>query len=100
MTPEQLYAAKRMSASQAAALVSSLVNVTLPARAVYFGEVSLSGAVRAASHTALRLKEAKKLGFDQAVIPSSGDAGGDMKGLSLNRLGHLKELAVLLGSCD
>ena len=33
----------------AAALLSSISNVALPKDAVYFGEVSLSGAVRAAS---------------------------------------------------
>lgn len=54
----------------AAALVSSLAGLALPADCVYFGEVSLSGAVRPVSHTAQRLKEAEKLGFSQAVLPS------------------------------
>jgi DNA repair protein RadA/Sms len=31
----------------------------------------LSGAVRPVSHTAQRLKEAEKLGFSQAVLPSA-----------------------------
>ena len=35
----------------AAALVSSLVGVALPHDAVYFGEIALSGAVRAVGHT-------------------------------------------------
>ena len=47
----------------AAALVSSLANAPLPADAVYFGEVSLSGAVRPVAQAAARLKEAQKLGF-------------------------------------
>jgi DNA repair protein RadA/Sms len=55
----------------AAALVSSLANTPLPAECVYFGEVSLSGAVRPVSQTAQRLKEAEKLGFSSAVLPSS-----------------------------
>ena len=42
----------------AAALVSSLANAPLPADAVYFGEVSLSGAVRPVAQAAARLKEA------------------------------------------
>ncbi|MCD2181145.1 DNA repair protein RadA [Rhizobium sp. GN54] len=54
----------------AAALVSSLAGLALPADCVYFGEVSLSGAVRPVSHTAQRLKEAEKLGFSQAVLPT------------------------------
>ncbi len=54
----------------AAALVSSLAGIALPADCVYFGEVSLSGAVRPVAHAAQRLKEAEKLGFRAAVVPS------------------------------
>ena len=54
----------------ASALVSSLAGLALPADCVYFGEVSLSGAVRPVAHTAQRLKEAEKLGFAQAVMPA------------------------------
>ena len=53
----------------AAALVSSLVGVPLPHDAVYFGEIALSGAVRAVGHSGLRLKEAAKLGFSRAIGP-------------------------------
>jgi DNA repair protein RadA/Sms len=59
----------------AAALVSSLIGVSLPHDAVYFGEIALSGAVRAVGHTALRLKEAAKLGFSSAVAPPSHNDG-------------------------
>ncbi len=55
----------------AAALVSSLTNAPLPADAVYFGEVSLSGAVRPVAQTPARLKEAAKLGFARAVVPEA-----------------------------
>ncbi len=55
----------------AAALVSSLIGVSLPHDAVYFGEIALSGAVRAVGHAPLRLKEAAKLGFSSAVAPPS-----------------------------
>ena len=51
----------------AAALVSSLTGLALPADCVYFGEISLSGAVRPVAHAQQRLKEAEKLGFGQAV---------------------------------
>lgn len=53
----------------ASALVSSLAGLALPADCVYFGEISLSGAVRPVAHTAQRLKEAEKLGFGRAVLP-------------------------------
>jgi DNA repair protein RadA/Sms len=58
----------------AAALVSSLSNAPLPADAVYFGEISLSGAIRPVAQTAARLKEAAKLGFVRAVVPEAARA--------------------------
>ena len=58
----------------AAALVSSLAHAPLPADAVYFGEVSLSGAVRPVAQTATRLKEAQKLGFTRAIVPEAARA--------------------------
>jgi DNA repair protein RadA/Sms len=84
----------------AAALLSSFSGIALPAQRVTFGEISLSGAVRTSSHMALRLKEAKKLGFTEAVVPAAGDTGGDAANLSLRRLTHLKELAEPLRACD
>lgn len=54
----------------AAALVSSLAGIALPPNYVFFGEVSLSGAVRAVAHSGQRLKEADKLGFKGAILPS------------------------------
>lgn len=57
----------------ASALVSSLAGLALPHDCVYFGEISLSGAIRPVAHAAQRLKEAEKLGFRQAVHPPAGD---------------------------
>lgn len=84
----------------AAALLSSFANVALPHDRAYFGEISLSGAIRPSSHTALRLKEAGKLGFSHAVLPAAGDAGGGKGRLKLTRISHLKELADSLSKCD
>lgn len=66
----------------AAALVSSLTGLALPADCVYFGEISLSGAIRPVAHAQQRLKEAEKLGFMQAVMPAVGDEqnGGNGRG--------------------
>jgi len=79
----------------AAALVSSLVNAPLPTDAVFFGEISLSGAVRPVAQTSARLKEAAKLGFGRAVLPESarGEVGGDA-GLVLNTVGGLTSLVA------
>ena len=55
----------------AAALVSSLTMASLPADAVFFGEISLSGMVRPVTQPAARLKEAAKLGFSRAFVPEA-----------------------------
>lgn len=66
----------------AGALLSSLSGVPLAPESVFFGEISLSGAVRAVSHTPTRLKEAAKLGFATAFLPQASipkkkpDSGG------------------------
>jgi DNA repair protein RadA/Sms len=79
----------------AAALVSSLANAPLPPDAVYFGEISLSGAVRPVAQAAARLKEAKKLGFARAVIPDAARAEGTGEAvLSLQSVGSLASLVA------
>jgi len=55
----------------AAALVSALAERPVPAETIAFGEVALSGELRPVSHGALRLKEAAKLGFERALLPSA-----------------------------
>jgi DNA repair protein RadA/Sms len=77
----------------AAALVSSLANAPLPADAVYFGEVSLSGAVRPVAQTAARIKEAAKLGFNRAIVPEA--ARGETAEPSLT-IGDVTNLANLV----
>jgi DNA repair protein RadA/Sms len=77
----------------AAALVSSLAHAPLPSDAVYFGEVSLSGAIRPVAQTALRLKEAQKLGFTKAIVPEA--ARNDAPdGFSLTAIGSLTNLVA------
>ncbi|MET4128245.1 DNA repair protein RadA [Roseovarius sp. MBR-6] len=72
----------------AAALLSAREDVALPPETVVFGEISLSGALRPVGQTENRLKEAQKLGFTSAIVPSGGKTGGD-SGLSLTRMGDL-----------
>ncbi len=56
----------------AAALVSALAERPVPTDAVVFGEVALSGEIRPVAHGPIRLKEAAKLGFERALMPSVG----------------------------
>jgi DNA repair protein RadA/Sms len=75
----------------AAALVSSLTSSPLPADAVFFGEVSLSGAVRPVAQAAARFKEAQKLGFVRAVVPDAARSEAHSE-LSLTAVGTLATL--------
>jgi DNA repair protein RadA/Sms len=79
----------------AAALISSFANAPLSADAVYFGEISLSGAVRPVAQTAARLKEAQKLGFVHAILPKATRAEApDDAGLSLKPVSSLASLVA------
>jgi len=78
----------------AAALVSALADKPLPLRSVWFGEVSLAGEVRPVAHAGLRLKEAAKLGFDQACGPPDdnrdpGLATGQLRLAAMSTLASL-----------
>jgi DNA repair protein RadA/Sms len=73
----------------AAALVSALTEQPVPAEAVVLGEVALSGEVRPVAHTALRLKESAKLGFEEAWVPGGVESP---KGIRVARFGQLRQL--------
>src|SRR5476651_1743999 len=78
----------------AAALVSSLANAPLPVDAVYFGEISLSGAIRPVAQEAARLKEAAKLGFTRAVVPEAAKSEGGDAGLKISNIANLSHLVA------
>jgi DNA repair protein RadA/Sms len=83
----------------AAALISSLTGRPAPEDTVYFGEVSLTGAVRAVGHMDQRLKEAAKLGFARAVVPAmAGEGDREAKDIALSPLSQLDELVALFGT--
>ena len=83
----------------AAALISSLSGITLPVDRVFFGEISLSGAIRNVGHMGARLKEARKLGFTSATMPMPVDGDTPDKQIFVENLPHLSALtANILGS--
>jgi len=70
----------------AAALISALADRPLPAKSVWFGEVSLAGEIRPVAHAGLRLREAAKLGFDSGFGPvevEQGSRGFNYRGLRI-----------------
>jgi DNA repair protein RadA/Sms len=82
----------------AAALISSISGITLPADQVYVGEISLSGAVRPAAHMLTRLKEAQKLGFMRAMLPAAGELDASGLRLAVTRIPHISALPEALGA--
>ena len=81
----------------AAALVSSRAGVATPRESVYFGEVSLSGAIRPVAQTALRLREAERLGFTRAVLPAASREGVRST-LSLHEVTTLADIVAAIAA--
>ena len=75
----------------AAALISSAADMPLPQGCVVFGEIGLSGEVRAVGRAEARLREAAKLGFDQALTPPPNGKAGATKVTAVNRLSEAVE---------
>ena len=66
------------------ALISSYKDVPVSDKTIVFGEVGLSGEVRAVSMAKQRVQEAKRLGFTKVILPkSSMDQVKDIKGIEL-----------------
>ncbi len=82
----------------AAALVSALTGRRLPGRPVVFGELALTGEIRPVAHRQARLKEAAKLGFDQALIPALGERRrrrAQPEAVQVHLLRHVQDLVRL-----
>ena len=77
----------------ATAIVSSLTQRAVPSDLVVFGEIGLSGEIRAVAQPDLRLKEAEKLGFERAFIPPARQEKVIKKtSMRISHIGHLKTL--------
>jgi DNA repair protein RadA/Sms len=71
------------------ALASAVSGVALDAGVVACGEIGLAGELRQVAQTPRRLAEAHRLGFTEAIVPSSAPDGPS--GLRLRRVGSLAE---------
>jgi len=81
----------------AAALLSSFAGRPAPEDTVFFGEVSLTGAVRAVGQMDQRLREAAKLGFTRAVVPAACAPDRQLPETRLVPLSQLGELVARFG---
>ncbi len=78
------------------AVISSRQDAPIPDHVMAFGEVGLSGEIRAVSMAEQRVLEAKKLGFETVILPRvSLKAVDKIKGIRLIGVGSLRELMAL-----
>lgn len=83
----------------ACALISAYHGKDLPKEAVFFGEIGLSGDIRAVPQEDTRLKEALKLGFSEAYVPfgfSERHKHFKRESLNLIEIKTLKDLFMIL----
>ena len=79
------------------ALVSSYKNRAIDEKMIVFGEVGLSGEVRAVSMPEQRVAEAKKLGFETCILPKVClDMVKEIKGIKLLGVGNISDVINLL----
>lgn len=90
-------------AAVVAALLSAHSGVPVPHDMVFFGEIGLAGEIRQVPQPDIRLREATKLGFKHAVLPTrpkkdKKDSGVTGPGLNVIEVKHVQDLFGLLGN--
>lgn len=78
----------------ALAIASSKREISIPEDTVVFGELGLSGEVRAVHFGDVRLKEAHRFGFKRAIVPSSADM--NVEGMEVIGVSNLNEALEIL----
>ncbi len=80
------------------AIVSSYKNKAIDEKTIVFGEVGLSGEVRAVSMPEQRVAEAKKLGFETCIMPEvSKDMVKSVRGIKVIGVKNICDAIQLLG---
>ncbi len=75
------------------AMASSFLDRPIFPGTVVFGEVGLTGEIRGISQTALRIREASRMGFSRCILPrTQGGEGLRDKGIELIPIRSLREL--------
>ena len=74
------------------AIVSSCKDVVIPDKIMVFGEVGLSGEIRAVSMAGQRVQEAKKLGFETVMLPEVCKSSvGKPEGINLVYVSQIRD---------
>ncbi len=86
-----------MDLALVSALISSYKNCAIDSNTIIFGEVGLSGEIRAVSQTKQRILEAKKLGFNRCIVPHSNKLNLDnLDGIEIVGVKSLTELVDVI----
>jgi DNA repair protein RadA/Sms len=81
----------------AAVLAGSFLDRPISAQTVLFGEVGLTGEIRAVSQSQFRVKEAQKLGFTRCLLPKNNlEQAAKTEGMELIGIGSLQECLSIL----
>lgn len=79
------------------AIISSFKNRPVDPRLIAFGEVGLSGEVRAVSMCMQRVNEAKKLGFSTVILPEANHKGLEAaKGIKIEKVRSVADVIDLI----
>ena len=74
------------------AIVSSAKDIVIPDNVMVFGEVGLSGEIRAVNMAGQRVQEAKKLGFGTVVLPEVCKSSvGNVEGINLVYVSQIRD---------
>ena len=74
------------------ALASSFRDQAIDEKLICFGEIGLSGEVRAVNMAQQRVFEAKKLGFSECILPKVSIVGlKDVKGIKIIGVENIRE---------
>lgn len=79
------------------ALISSYKDVIIDDKTIVFGEVGLSGEVRAVSMAKQRVLEARKLGFETVILPEvCRKSVGEVEGIVMKGVRTVRDLVYLM----
>jgi DNA repair protein RadA/Sms len=84
----------------AVAVASALRDRPADPRTVFVGELGLGGELRRVQRVGARLKEAERLGFERAVVPSASLGDLDGTGLEVTGVASLREALERAGVAD
>lgn len=79
------------------AVISSFKDIVVNPKTLVFGEVGLSGEIRSVSQASLRVREAKKLGFETVILPQASlRTVGRVEGIRLAGVRTVRDVVNVL----